>query len=440
MLLYYGATIAALIPIIWILFLRKLDLFKQLKLPPIIIVCILGALTTFLAHPVYKYLIDPTGFTTDGTIEGDLLYSIIGIGLPEELMKILPVFLVLLFFPKLIKEPFDLIIFASVSALGFSFRENILYVFKYGYEIIPARSIVSSPFHMFTSCIFIYGLIIWRYKKNVKNKWFNLFWFPAFAIISHGIFDFFIITTSSIFFPILSLFYFMIMVSIVAGIFNNTLNQSSGFSPKVVVNSDDTIKLVLGSYAILFVLYIVGGFFAGSEAMAINIIRKVNYFNATMVLIMVTRLSRIKLVEGHWFMLQFELPFSYNGGWKIKGDGFNETYINQYLEEDIKLYPFPKRLNPEGKKYHAFIEKKIYSNDMQLFYLTKFYKTDDKTDFEYYILMPKKSGTTEFDTDKPIAAFLKLDNLEFINNPNADYSELPFLSWVEIISFQNNHP
>src|ERR1035437_4108023 len=238
MILYYGATIAAIIPIIWILFLRRIDLFKQLTLLPIIIVCALGALTPFLVQPIYKYIIDPTNIIMDGTIPGDLLYCVVCIGLPEELMKMLPVFLVLLIYPKIIKEPFDLIIFAAVSALGFSFHENILYVFKYGYTVIPGRSIVSSPFHMFTSSIFIYGLIIFRYKKTVRNKWFNLFWFPVFAILSHGIFDFFIITTSSLVFPILSIIYYMIIISIVAVILNNTLNQSSGFSMKVVVNSD----------------------------------------------------------------------------------------------------------------------------------------------------------------------------------------------------------
>jgi RsiW-degrading membrane proteinase PrsW (M82 family) len=124
MILYYGAVIAAIIPIIWILFLRRIDLFKQLTLLPIIIICILGALTPFLVSPVYYYLIDPLNLNPDRTIPGDLLYCVVYIGLPEELLKILPVFLVLLIYPKIIKEPFDLIIFAAVSALGFSFHKK----------------------------------------------------------------------------------------------------------------------------------------------------------------------------------------------------------------------------------------------------------------------------------------------------------------------------
>jgi RsiW-degrading membrane proteinase PrsW (M82 family) len=434
MILYYGATIAAIIPIIWILFLRRIDLFKQLTLLPIIIVCALGALTPFLVQPIYKYIIDPTNIIMDGTIPGDLLYCVVCIGLPEELMKMLPVFLVLLIYPKIIKEPFDLIIFAAVSALGFSFHENILYVFKYGYTVIPGRSIVSSPFHMFTSSIFIYGLIIFRYKKTVRNKWFNLFWFPVFAILSHGIFDFFIITTSSLVFPILSIIYYMIIISIVAVILNNTLNQSSGFSMKVVVNSDRTIKFILSAYGVLILCYVAGTIFSGSEKEAIEIIRDVNYVNVGMVAIMITRLSRIKLIEGNWFPLKFELPFTYHDGIYVKGEGLNETYINQYLEENIRLFPFPLRLNPEKKRYPAYIERKIYSKDLQPYYLTKVYKTDEKTDFEYHILMPKTGGTTEFNTEKPIAAFMKLEDPEMVNDPDADYSTLPFLSWVEIIS------
>ena len=50
----------------------------------------------------------------------------------EELVKIVPLFIILKIFPQEFNEPIDYLGFAAFSALGFSAAENILYFDNYG--------------------------------------------------------------------------------------------------------------------------------------------------------------------------------------------------------------------------------------------------------------------------------------------------------------------
>ena len=62
------------------------------------------------------------GFTTDVETE------VVPKGLSEEIIKIIPV-LIILKTTKFINEPIDYIIYSSISALGFAFIENIQYIY-----------------------------------------------------------------------------------------------------------------------------------------------------------------------------------------------------------------------------------------------------------------------------------------------------------------------
>ena len=82
----------------------------------------------------------------------DFIYCILGIGAIEELMKIIPLFLVM-FFSKQLKEPIDYVVFASISALGFAFIENLIYFDEAGLKTIQGRSLSSTVTHMFNSSL-----------------------------------------------------------------------------------------------------------------------------------------------------------------------------------------------------------------------------------------------------------------------------------------------
>ncbi len=438
MLLYFGILIGALVPFIWISYLRKIDVFEKEKIGPVVLVFILSSLSPFLINLLHTYLIQPTSVALNGDWLNDFLYAIFVIALPEEVVKISPIILLFFIKRKLLNEPFDFILYASVAALAFSFHENIIYIYRYGYGVIAGRSIISSPFHMFCSAIFIYGYVKYKFDKNEKNKILKLIWFPFFAVLSHGIFDFFLIADGPVFMRILSLFYFVFLISIYAVIINNSINQSTLFTQKIVIDSTSTSKNLLNQYFFLLLFYIVGCFFAGDEDAIKSLLQNAISLNGLLIVIMVLRLTRLKLIEKEWLRVKFEFPIYKNGSsWAFNGDGFDETVINQYLEEKIELFPFPVRLNPEGKTFEAYLEKKLQTVENETCYLVKVFKYSASTDFEYFILNPKKGGITEFSDKNPIAALCKIKDYENIDFSKLELVDFPFVSWVKINSPSN---
>ena len=81
---------------------------------------------------LYDFFDYSLGFKKSGEVVNDLFYCVFGIGLIEETVKIIP-FLLMLKFSRQINESIDYVIYASVSALGFAFMENLIYclLFKF---------------------------------------------------------------------------------------------------------------------------------------------------------------------------------------------------------------------------------------------------------------------------------------------------------------------
>ena len=90
------------------------------------------------------------------------------VAVPEEIIKIIP-FLLVLKFRKYINEPIDYLIYASTTALGFAFYENINYLLKYSDSgnIVAIRSLLPSVVHMVVSSIFHLVFFIFQSKKKV---------------------------------------------------------------------------------------------------------------------------------------------------------------------------------------------------------------------------------------------------------------------------------
>lgn len=121
---------------------------------------------------------------------GLLIYSILVIGLIEELAKFIPFVLVALRF-KAFDEPVDGIIYASFIALGFATLENIQYLhFLDGFESI-ARGFAGPLVHiMFVSIWAFYTGVAHLEKANVLTVGTT---YLALAALLHGIYDFLII-------------------------------------------------------------------------------------------------------------------------------------------------------------------------------------------------------------------------------------------------------
>ena len=88
--------------------------------------------------------------------------GVFGIGVIEEFVKFVP-FLIILKFTKIINEPIDYIMYASLSALGFAFVENFNYFDDGSINIIHSRALTASIAHMVFSSLVVYGLILAKY-------------------------------------------------------------------------------------------------------------------------------------------------------------------------------------------------------------------------------------------------------------------------------------
>ncbi|MFT4602910.1 MAG: hypothetical protein ACI857_003097, partial [Arenicella sp.] len=123
---FFGVVSAIILLLLWLFYLRKLDIYEPEKKRYLILTFIISVVSMQLLYPMHDVLWHIFGYHRPLTPISDLWYCVISIGMIEEFVKILPVLLILKF-TKQINEPFDYILYASVSALGFAFIENIGY-------------------------------------------------------------------------------------------------------------------------------------------------------------------------------------------------------------------------------------------------------------------------------------------------------------------------
>src|SRR5690606_5356024 len=106
------------------------------------------------------------------------------------------------------------------------------------------------------------------------------------------------------------------------------------------------------------------------------------HFSGFIVIISCIRLSRFKLVQNRWEPLRFEFPFTFSQGkisalkstgmrLRIKGESFNEASICIYYEEFFSLNPLSKRNSYLEEPKLIYIEKKLFMEDHESFYLAK---------------------------------------------------------------------
>jgi len=291
-----GIMGAVFIVIVWLYFLRRLDIFEPEKLMFLLMALAGGMLSIFLAlfiYDIYEYLYN---FKLNGNWLNDLFYCILGIGFAEELAKILPL-LFIMKFTKQVNESIDFIIYASASALGFSFVENLIYFDEYSLYIINERGMICSIGHMFYTSLIAYGIILARYRKqgNIIVNVVVLF-FLASAI--HGIYDYWIIAESMP--KVLSILMVIIEVLIYNRIINNALNQSEyfEFSKVKYINS---LREYLGAALMAIVLfeYVCLAWKNGPQLAFANF-RPLLFFNWYVIWFLSFNLGNYTLKPGKW--------------------------------------------------------------------------------------------------------------------------------------------
>jgi len=232
----WGAIAALLIMGSWVMYLRKLDIFEPEKWKHIIITVLLGMLFCFLTFPLSDFDNFIFDFNLNGGIINDFFYSIIGIGAIEEFVKIIPL-LLMIRFTNAVNEPFDYIKYASLSALGFAFVENLIYFDESSLNIIHGRALTATVSHMFDSSIIAYGLILNRYKRG-KNPYLNFLLFFALAALAHGFYDFWLLNETASALSIVTFAFLMVSMFMWNSFKNNALNHSDFFDKDKSIDSE----------------------------------------------------------------------------------------------------------------------------------------------------------------------------------------------------------
>ena len=293
-----GLVSAFLISLAWFLYLRRLDVFEPEKIRYLLMVLLGGMLFSMFCGVLYDTFEYRFGFDLNGDRLNDLLFCIFGIGLIEETVKIVP-FLILLKFTDEVNESVDYIIYASMSALGFAFMENLLYFQDLGLSTISGRAFSSVLLHMTLTSIVAYGLFYSRYAKKYKDRSYFLIAF-ALACVIHGIYDYWLLCPNwPAYFPILSFIILVICVRKYGVMINNALNQSEFNTKRNLPLLGLTGYLVYSLSAIILMQYIIVAL--TFNTIVANMVFLQNILSSYVLLFMILRtLGSYHIIKSAW--------------------------------------------------------------------------------------------------------------------------------------------
>jgi len=294
--LFYAISISLLISLVWLLYIIKLDIFNKEKKRHILLIFILAIFFTILTDLPYM-LIHSMGFQNSPNAISGFMYSVFGIGLIEETIKLIPV-LLMLKFTKAIDEPYDYILYASAAALGFAFVENAMYLNNYGLEIISGRALYATVAHMAFSSILAYGLFLNKFKRTKINPVLVFLGFYLMAILSHGFYDFWLINKSVTNFSGISTLFLLVSIHIWFSIINNTINSSNYYIQNKKINNDRLkIYLVFSLLSIFMLSYFYVAFKMDSDEANDFFLESV-FVYGYVIFYLIASLTKYNLVEG----------------------------------------------------------------------------------------------------------------------------------------------
>ncbi len=297
---------ALLVMLCWLFYLRRIDIYEPEKWKHIFLIFVLGAIFsefTFLLSDLNSMF---TGFKLNGGILNDLFYCIIGIGAIEELVKILPVILILKY-TKAINEPVDYLIYGSISALGFAFAENLLYFNSYGPHIIMGRALTAVVFHMFLTSLAAYGLMLNKYKSG-KGFLTDFLKYFLLAAIIHGLYDFWLINPIVNRFGMLSMVILVFCLSFFNTLISNSLSNSEFFDEHIYLNRKKLQNYLIYTLSLVLMFqYLAISFKFGHED-GWSSLKSSLLSGGYLIIFISANLGTISIKHRKWKPLQIKLP------------------------------------------------------------------------------------------------------------------------------------
>lgn len=312
-----GFVSALLILFTWFTYVQRIDLFhkEDFKYPLVTLFLGMGfSLLTFLLSDI-AHLFYPTGYS--GNFFNDLfIYCFLRIGVIEELVKLLP-FLIMLKFTNQINEPYDYILYACLSALGFAFIENLIYFRELDGVIIQGRALLSVVGHMLFSSFAVYGLVLAKYRHRQSALGYFIISFLVGAFL-HGLYDYLLF--KSLIFLVIPLFIFSVQTWTV--IVNNAINNSKFFDFSISFQAERLrFLLAIMLSGILVLNYFTNALQFGKQIANQNYISSCVY-GGLLIVFYVTSLSNYDLINGYWRPIELRIsPPSNNYLTGKKGTG-----------------------------------------------------------------------------------------------------------------------
>lgn len=424
-MIYIYILIAAFIAAIWLRYFRDIDVFERERWLPLITSFVFGGGSVFLLFALNDWFLDQFHLPLSGIWYEDALFIVFKVAGPEESVKVIAFLISYLLMRKHFNEPLDYLIYCSLSALGFSAVENVLYFHSSGASIIVARGILSTVGHMFDTALFAYGLILYRFRYQ-RTKPYLVVLFFFLAVLAHSIYNFPLMHEGLVVVGfMITILFFLFTISVYAVILNNALNQSPFFRKEIVIDSAKVSSRLITSYLLLFLFQMLLIYYQDRD-----IVDSVLYFKSELlstgliVLVSSMRLSRFLLISGRWFPLKFELPFGPpindsipiepGGGrlFRIKGEAYNAIRLHQYFGKTAKLRPLNRK-------------RTRFKSDPKLELVDKFFIAKDIAIYKAIL----EEG------QEPIGLIPKQQGQNFISEEN--HPVLGFFNWEE--EFEDEH-
>jgi RsiW-degrading membrane proteinase PrsW (M82 family) len=412
----------------WIDFFRRIDFFEKEKLRDLLLVFCGGCLSVFAVFFIHDLIGDQGDYTE--SYSSLFLYQVIRVGLVEEACKLLPFLIFWKLNPKALNEPLDYLIYVAVSALGFACVENILYFQNYGPDIVSGRSVLSTLGHVMFSGTAAYGFIRKNFQLKTRSP-VPIFSFLGLAALMHGIFN----TLASYHETpgvglLLTVFYFLFLVNFYAEVLNNTINNSPFFDFKKQIPAWKICGLVIRWYVLIFLIQLAMLIYTGTVESGIYKILAFLLSIGFIISITSIRLSRMRLIPGKWkrFSLSFPIgmggfiePGYSNTYFKIDGPEFDESDLDQLIDNFFFLKPYSKKSKYLKQIRVAYMERKIFDEDERAYYVIRVFLSGTSGAFERMILIPRLKPPSFILNKYPLVFLFSQEdsgNLpEFMKNP-----------------------
>ena len=421
---------------IWVNYFKEINVLSISKLPYVILLFTLGA-SVYL--PNYYFGLGVSKFNFFSTrLLNEFIDSILRVSVINEVLKLIPLYIVYLFFKNELKEPISIFVFFAITALGFSFSGNIFYGYETDLYIFNEYSILNTLNQVFCSSLVSYAVINYRFYNK---KIIIVLKYLIFATFLSGFYDFWLKfeRTNSYGF-LFSILYFMFLTSFFTNSLTNTLNISSNFSYLSFETGKNIFKRIFYLFLTLIFFQFLSLSFFKNINYSLNIFLDTLWFSLIIIFIFSKRLSKFKLIKNKWTSPKFELPFFffYSESFhsrkprlklRFRGEIFNEKSLDFYLNVYCSINPLSKRNSYILKSKDTFLADKVFFKNEETFYIAHVIKNDK---VEMMLLKPKTTGKNLVKNRHAICALLSIPEGVSIEE-NTDVlisSDFIFREWV----------